>query len=173
MELEEIEIETNLLENFTSLLLNKNHETIVQIVTLCIKNKLISLSELNPVLHSELDPKSKRSSNEKKELERMTSDKKILKDINEKEDVVNIPLNSLVEEQFDEFCEFLRSGEVEGLSYENYLQLYQEIQEYKLLEIGKNRKKKAMKIYDQYIKNKAPMKGKIFFFTYFFFSNKN
>ena len=71
----------------------------------------------------------------------------------------NIPLKKIIDEQFNSYCEFLRSGEVEGASFENYLLLHQEMDEYSRIEIGKHKNKKAREIYEKYLMKNAPNKG--------------
>eukprot|EP01091_Cochliopodium_minus_P013427 TRINITY_DN4323_c0_g1_i1.p1 TRINITY_DN4323_c0_g1~~TRINITY_DN4323_c0_g1_i1.p1 ORF type:complete len:733 (-),score=213.87 TRINITY_DN4323_c0_g1_i1:115-2313(-) len=85
-----------------------------------------------------------------------TANQKIPENLNN-----NIPLKKIIDEQFNSFCEFLRSGEVEGASYENYLLLFQDIEEYLLIEIGKQKTRKAREIYEKFITQNAPNKVRI------------
>lgn len=96
-------------------------------------------------------------------------DKELLFNIGDKKN--NVPLQKLVDEQFNNFCEFLRSAEVEGMSYENYLLLYHDIDEFTRLEPGKQKDRKARRIYETYIMKKANSKGspKTPYFLYFDF----
>eukprot|EP01091_Cochliopodium_minus_P015816 TRINITY_DN5721_c0_g3_i2.p1 TRINITY_DN5721_c0_g3~~TRINITY_DN5721_c0_g3_i2.p1 ORF type:complete len:546 (-),score=128.11 TRINITY_DN5721_c0_g3_i2:73-1710(-) len=150
---------SSLTESFISVLQKKDDKIIHRIISSCLKQRLISVNELPFMLQKSFTYSNRSHREDLSESYDKFSAENSLKDLSVKENqetTINVPLKLVIQNQFDEFYQFLTSGEVEGMSYENYLLLYQEIQEYKQLDMLKDKKKRAFKLYEQYITKSAP-----------------
>lgn len=116
-----------------------------------------SQSNYNSIINSQSSSSSNNSFNNP--LRNSSNQANLLKMAISNSTKDDISLTKLIEENDVGLAEYLRSGEVEPV-YENYLRLYHELEEFNKLEIlNKEKKKKAKRIYEQFIKKNAENKS--------------